>query len=333
MSHVGRHEISLFEYLGGFATTLREKVFCSDHWQAVCCQPIDTPEGKRVRIDLGVYPPGGEHRTAMRRCGRCAKWTPPNPGWHLCADCQFETRERSFIKRMRLLYRQTRDEEMIRTLVRRHWASPYIRSEKQDRHQPGGTKPVMAQVRARRRRGKVDEDEWFDTGVLLTDGWHARFQAPRSSIAVLSANEYQTTSGQHWLAEALDMPDVPSRRRSRSAVIQNVHDHLEWAARDSTRRAVGCSLVLLPEDEASLQDEIAEYEATAWLRKATTQWGKPERYRRFHRKPKRRKQRKKTPTEGVEVDRADGHTADQYGSSARNQYSHRASSNRQLEAG
>lgn len=331
MTQTGAGYVSMFEYHGGFGAALRS-TFCSEYWHACCCQKVDTVDGAMMHVDLGAYPPGGEQRTAMHRCRICRRWTPPNIGSDRCTDCQAEQQERCFIKRLRLLHRRNHDRELIRTMVHRYWTSPYIRSEKEEgdkQRQSAARALAMQRLRRRKRRkGLEQEEEPPDTSAFLPSPFHEQLNASMPSLDIATFPEHQTSGGRHWLAEALDIPEAPSQRRSTSVVIGALHDHLTWAARDSTRRSVGCALVLLPEDERSLQDEIAEYEATGRLKRATREGGRGERYRRFRRTPKAKK---KSPKNGpvrrvVEVVAANEAAADQYGSSARNMNSHMASS-------
>jgi hypothetical protein len=58
------------------------------------------------------------------------------------------------------------------------------------------------------------------------------------------------------------MPERPTPRRSTSAVARAIRRHLLWVGRDTPRRAIGCAVILLPDGDDALREEIAHYEAT-----------------------------------------------------------------------
>ena len=49
-------------------------------------------------------------------------------------------------------------------------------------------------------------------------------------------------------------PSAPAPRLNNEVLGSLIRRHLEWVARDTPRRAVGCSVVLLPEDEGKLME-------------------------------------------------------------------------------
>ena len=57
-------------------------------------------------------------------------------------------------------------------------------------------------------------------------------------------------------------PTAPAPQLNSDLLAALISRHPEWVARDTPRRAVGCSVVLLPEEEAKLTEEIAYHEAT-----------------------------------------------------------------------
>ena len=255
-------------YRGTIEATLAEKVFCSHYWQTVCCQEIETADGAQVRIDPNVYPPGGPHHTSMRRCRACGKWAPPGPGSEhqvepttaTCVDCEIEQSHAMFQSRMRHLYRVTGDEEFIRTITALYWKRHHIRPETPDEERARLKRERLAAAERRRERARgngkdEDETEKFDLSALLYDGIHDRLN---ESVSVDSAvfAEQQTTSGQHWLAEALDMTERPATHQRFSDVCKLIREHLAWVGKDDTRRATGCSKVLLGESEEALRREI-----------------------------------------------------------------------------
>lgn len=217
--------------------TLLEKVFCSPYWQDLCCQELETPAGRKVRVDLSLYPPGGRDRTAMCRCEVCAKWTPPDFPSTFCCDCRTETEEEAFEQRLRHIH-DNDDDELVRALVRLRWARPYIRPQHED------------------------DDKRPDETAFLPDHFRERQDDSMSSMEALTFFEQQGTSGRHWLAEALDAPDKPVPRRSAGAVVRAIRRHLTWVGKDTPRRAIGCSVILLPDKDDALREEIACYETT-----------------------------------------------------------------------
>ena len=67
------------------------------------------------------------------------------------------------------------------------------------------------------------------------------------------------------MANLLEIPERPAPKLNSEVVAALIRRHLEWVARDTPRRPVGCSVVLLPEDESKLLEEIAHHEATGRL--------------------------------------------------------------------
>jgi len=240
MTQAAIREISVFEYLGGFRTTLLEQVFCSEFWLERCCREIETPDGTRVRVDRSIYPPGGKAQTAMSRCGVCKRWTPPDGTGQVCADCLTEAEVEAFEQRMRRAH-QRGDGELVSILLRMHWRRLPIRHRKDE-----------------------EADKPPDETAFLPDGL-AEDQDDSLSPGVHIPFEYQTTSGRHWLAEALDMPEKPAIRRPRWVVGSAIRRHLLWVGRSTTRRAFGCRVVLLPDDDESLREEIAHYETKGFV--------------------------------------------------------------------
>jgi hypothetical protein len=128
-------------------------VVCSQPWEEVChaaLAGLEGPPAKRpaATVDyLGVYPPGGSERTAMRQCRVCGRWTPPRSARRgICDDCAAraaveytdETTHRSttssptamalvMLERYHVRLRQLRlpaeDETSLRQLIERHNAS------------------------------------------------------------------------------------------------------------------------------------------------------------------------------------------------------------------
>lgn len=74
--------------------------------------------------------------------------------------------------------------------------------------------------------------------------------------------EEGTPGGRHWQADLLEIPKRTTPQLNSEVLAALIRRHLEWVVRDTPRRAVGCSVVLLPEDEAKLTEEIAYHEAT-----------------------------------------------------------------------
>ena len=60
-------------------------------------------------------------------------------------------------------------------------------------------------------------------------------------------------------------PIAPAPQVKSEVLAALIRRHLEWVARDTPRRAVGCSVVLLPDDEAKLTEEIAYHETTGHI--------------------------------------------------------------------
>jgi len=255
MTQAAYRDVTIFEYLGGFEATLRCKVFCSPYWQDICCTEVATNDGRKVRIDLSCYPPGGKDQTAMGRCVVCGKWAPWDYVAGACIDCPAEAGEQAFVDYLRGVYERTGDDELIRRLVKLHWARPFIRSRPAE-------------------EDEKKDDKKPDETALLPEHLAARQNDSLPETESLTFFEHQTVAGRHWLAEALDIPEKPTRRHSIGAVALALRRHLAWVARDSRRRAVGCSVVLPLEDTDSLQEEIDNYAATG----------------KFGRRSKRRKQ-------------------------------------------
>ncbi len=222
----------------------------------------------RSASTCNVYPPGGLAKTAMRRCRVCGRWAPPAPGseHHLesttetCVDCEIEQSHREFKMWMRRLYQATGDDEFIRTITSLHWKRHHICSETSDEERARLKREKLAADK--RRRGHAqgngkdeDETEKFDVSALLCDGMHDRLNESAGIESAVFA-EQQTTSGQHWLAEALDMTERPATRQRSSDVRRSIREHLTWVGKDDTRRATGCSKVLLSESEEALLKEI-----------------------------------------------------------------------------
>jgi hypothetical protein len=229
-------DISVFEYLGGFRATLLAKVFCSQYWQEVCCREIETPDGKKVRVDRSLYPPGGKGRTAMRRCMICGKWAPPNGAGKACADCLTEVEAEAYFGRLQCLA-GTPEEWLVVILMGMHWRRLRVRSRKEEEAKKGP-----------------------DDAAFLTDDVQVELESIQARADREIPFEQQTTAGRHWLAEALEMSERPVQRPRAGAVARALRRHLRWVARDSTRRTTGCGTVLLPDDDQKLQEEITHYE-------------------------------------------------------------------------
>jgi hypothetical protein len=234
-------DVSAFEYLGGFQRTISAKVFCSPYWQEVCCREHDTPIGRKVRIDLSLYPPGGKDGTAMRRCEVCAKWTPPDSPAITCCDCRTEAEEEAFEQRLRCIH-QDGDDGLIRVLVRLRWKRTHVRPREEG---VDGERP--------------------DESAFLPEELQDRQDDSLPSVEEYTLFEQQTTTGRHWLAEVLDMPQRNTTRRSAGAVARAIRRHLAWVAKDAFRRAAGCSVILLPDSDDALKEEIACYKTTGQL--------------------------------------------------------------------
>ena len=67
------------------------------------------------------------------------------------------------------------------------------------------------------------------------------------------------------MADLLEVPERPAPRLTGEVLAALIRRHLEWMARDTPRRAVGCSVILLPEDDAKLTDEIAYHATTGHI--------------------------------------------------------------------
>jgi hypothetical protein len=62
--------------------------------------------------------------------------------------------------------------------------------------------------------------------------------------------------------DLLEVPERQAPRLNSEVLAALIRSHLEWVARGTPRRAVGGSIVLLPEDAAKLAEEIAYHETT-----------------------------------------------------------------------
>lgn len=233
-------EVSVFEYLGGFGATLQAKVFCSPYWQDCCCEEVDTPEGRKVRISPEAYPPGGKGATAMRRCGTCEKWAPHAVGDSACTDCQIESDEGAFEQRLGQLDRGG-TKGLSDALRRRWWRRAFVPERRED--DPDANKNAKGK-RAHRDAPDVDDED-----------------AP-PVMEITTFREEGTPGGRHWMANLLEIPEGPAPQLNSEVLAALIRRHLEWVARDTPRRAVGCSVVLLPEDEGKLMEEISHYEAS-----------------------------------------------------------------------
>jgi hypothetical protein len=224
-------EVSVFKYLSKLQADLLEKVFCSWYWEQVCCQEIATPDGKKMRIDLTAYPPGGKKLTAMRRCGVCGRWAPPDLPAGTCADCLTEAREEAFEEHLHAIWnRGDGDEGLVRDLVRlrgRQWC-----------------------VRHMQENAEPDERAFLPDWLLDRQDDSMRSADDRVSFW------RRTSGGQHWVCELLDTPEKAAPRRSPREVVGAIWRHVAWVARDSHRRALGCSTILLPEGDEALLKEI-----------------------------------------------------------------------------
>jgi hypothetical protein len=236
MSRLPYQEIVPAEYLGGLRTTLREKVFCSANWQEACCQEIETASGQRIRVDMQIYPPGGKRRTAMRRCSICRKWAPPDGATAVCSDCRTEADVEAFDQRLQRL-KEHGNEGLEEILRRVHWRRLRVRT-----------------------RNPKEAKKGPDPLAFLSDDLQEEQDDSLSLTEITVPVHAQTTSGQHWLAETLDLSEPVVGKRSSGAVASALREHLLWVARDTKHRAAGSQAVLLPEDEHDLLVEIAYYE-------------------------------------------------------------------------
>ena len=233
-------EVSVFEYEGSFRATLRAKVFCSPYWQDYCCREVDTPEGRKVRVNFETYPPGGKQATAMRRCGTCGKWAPHAPFDDNCTDCQIDSDEGLFEKRLVDL----EDGSWVglsQTLRHLWWRRPFMPEQRED------LSDTNENAEAKRKK-----DEPPDVGG----------EGEPPIMEITTFREEGTPGGRHWQADLLEIPERPATRLNNELLAALIRRHLEWVARDTPRRAVGCSVILLPESEEKLLEEIAYHEAT-----------------------------------------------------------------------
>ena len=72
----------------------------------------------------------------------------------------------------------------------------------------------------------------------------------------------KTPAPRRVLSDAFGILERPTRNGTANRWPPLIRRHLAGAARDTPRRAVGCSVVLLPEDEAKLTEEITYHETT-----------------------------------------------------------------------
>ncbi len=241
MTRSAFREISVFEYIGGFAATLQAKVFCSPYWQDCCCEEVDTADGRKVRISHEAYPPGGKRATAMRRCGTCGKWAPHAVAYSACTDCQVESDEGAFEQHLGQIERGG-TKGLADTLRYLWWRRPFVPERRED----------DANVDEKKKKAKQAKGDV--AGVDDED-------AP-PVMEITTFREEGTPGGRHWMANLLEIPDRPAPQLNSEVLAALIRRHLEWVAQDAPRRAVGCSVVLLPEDEGKLMEEIAYHEAT-----------------------------------------------------------------------
>ena len=240
MAQAATREVSVFEYEGAFKATLQAKVFCSPYWQDDCCREVDTPDGRKVRVSMHAYPPGGKGATAMRRCGTCGKWAPHAMAESACTDCQVESDEGMFEQRLEQLGRGSTG-GLGDTLRHLWWRRPFMPERREDDADADGNKNAK---QAKGDAGGIDDED-----------------AP-PIMEITTFCEEGTPGGRHWQADLLEVPERPSTRLNNEVLAALIRRHLEWVARDTPRRAVGCSVVLLPEDEAKLTEEITYHETT-----------------------------------------------------------------------
>ena len=237
-------DVSLSEYLGGFGATLQAEVFCSPYWQDTCCREVSTPQGRKVRVNFEVYPPGGKGRTTMCRCGICGKWAPRSNGGSACIDCQIEAEEESFERRLECL---RRDGEcgFVELLQRLRWRRPFS----PQRREVDAESPTQEEAEQNIEE-KFDENEDDLPPVMEVTTFH----------------QQEFAEERYWLANVLDIPEQPTPARNDDVIVRLVRRHLAWVGRDTPRRAIGCSVILLPESEEKLREEIADYETTGSLK-------------------------------------------------------------------
>ena len=240
MTQVAVREVDVFEYEGAFKATLQAKVFCSPYWQDHTCREVDTPDGRKVRVDIEAYPPGGKGATAMRRCGTCGKWAPHALADSACTDCQIESDEGVFEQRVEQLERGS-TKALGDTLRHLWWRRPFIPEWRDD---------------------DADADEKQNDKHAKGDAADVDDEDAPPIMEITTFREEGTPGGRHWQADLLEIPERSATRLSNEVLAALIRRHLEWVARDTPRRAVGCSVVLLPEDEAKLTEEIAYHEAT-----------------------------------------------------------------------
>jgi hypothetical protein len=240
MKPAAPREIDVFEYEGAFKATLQSKVFCSPYWQDHTCREVDTPEGRKVRVDPGIYPPGGKGATAMRRCDTCGKWAPHAVADSVCTDCQVASDEEGFEGRLQLIERGS-TKGLADTLRHLWWRRAFIPHRRRDEA------AADEHEQAKQSKGNTASVDDEDAPPIME---------------ITTFREEGTPGGRYWQAGLLEVPERPAPRLNSEILAALLRRHLEWVARDTPRRAVGCSVVLLPEDEAKLKQEIAYHEAT-----------------------------------------------------------------------
>jgi hypothetical protein len=239
-------EVSFYEYLGKTRAALFSMVFCSFYWEQTCCRKVVTPTGRKMRIEVSLYPPGGKRSTAMRRCGACGKWAPPDIPSGTCVDCRTEDNEEAFEARLRHIWKD-RDEEFIKDLVRLRGRRPCVLHKKNEKKN-----------KKKDKKKKTEPDE----RPFLPDWLHERQDGSMPSEDDRVSFWQRTSGGRHWVCELLDTTEKAVPRRASGEVVRAIARHLKWVARDSHRRACGCSVVVLPEDDEALQAEIVYHKIT-----------------------------------------------------------------------
>lgn len=113
-----------------------------------------------------------------------------------------------------------------------------------------------------RREDDTDADETKNAKHAKGDAAGVDGEDAPPIMEITTFREEGTPGGRHWQADLLEVPERPATRLSNEVLAALIRRHLEWVARDTPRRAVGCSVVLLPADEAKLTEEIAYQETT-----------------------------------------------------------------------
>jgi len=113
-----------------------------------------------------------------------------------------------------------------------------------------------------RREDDADADEKKNAKQARGDAASLDDDDAPPIMEITTFREQGTPGGRHWQADLLEISERPAPRLNSDVLGALIRRHLEWVARDRPRRAVGCSVVLLPEDEAELTEEIAYHEAT-----------------------------------------------------------------------